>query len=189
MDTTLVDDMDTRRLKLKDLRQHARIVSQMCNLFNTRVAKNIAYAADGDIDKERLKQAAVQDNAIDFIDKLDAGFETPVGENGSKLSGGQRQRIAIARALYKNSKIVILDEATSALDTESERAIQKAFDSLTTDKTTLVIAHRLSTIEKADKILVLDHGRIIESGKHQELLDKNGFYANLYQLQFKDKEA
>jgi len=182
-----VDNINSRDLKLSNLRQNASIVSQMVTLFNTSVTKNIAYAETGPIDRQRLEQSAVDANAIDFIERLDQGFETLVGENGCKLSGGQRQRIAIARALYKDAKIVILDEATSALDSESERAIQKAFDSLTSDRTTLVIAHRLSTIQKADNILVLDEGRIIESGKHQELLDKNGFYANLYQLQFKNK--
>jgi subfamily B ATP-binding cassette protein MsbA len=128
-------------------------------------------------------QAARAANAWDFIEQLPEGLDTPIGENGAKLSGGQRQRIAIARALLKNAPILILDEATSALDTESERQVQAALATLMKNRTTLVIAHRLSTIERADLILVLDQGRIVETGTHAELLRANGYYANLSRLQ------
>ncbi len=185
----LLDGTDICDLKLKNLRHHTSLVSQNVTLFNTSIANNIAYAAEGALEQEKLERAAKQANALDFIEKLEQGFDTLVGERGSKLSGGQKQRIAIARAVYKDAKIVILDEATSALDSESERAIQGAFERLTSNRTTLIIAHRLSTIEKADMILVLNDGEIVERGTHQQLLDKEGFYANLYQLQFKEKDA
>jgi len=182
----LLDGISIEELKLKNLREHISIVSQQVTLFNTSVAQNIAYANEN-IDIEAVKVAAKKAHAWEFIEKLPNGLDEMIGENGQRLSGGQRQRLAIARALYKDAPIVILDEATSALDTESERHIQKALDSLMHNKTTLVIAHRLSTVEKADCILVLDDGEIIERGTHSELLAKDEFYAKLYQMQFKDK--
>ncbi|MBV1909488.1 MAG: lipid A export permease/ATP-binding protein MsbA [Kangiellaceae bacterium] len=187
-----IDDNDITNVTLKSLRKHISIVSQQVTLFNSSVAANIAYAVDFDslsgsqrtIELEKIESAAKRAHAWDFIQRLPNGFEELIGENGSKLSGGQRQRLAIARALYKDAPIVILDEATSALDTEAERHIQAAFDSLTKNRTTLVIAHRLSTIEKADCILVMDEGEIVERGTHQQLLDNNSIYSNLYHLQF-----
>ena len=184
----LLDGVNTEDLKLENLRKHISIVSQQVTLFNTSVLNNIAYAAE-EVDMERVKDAAKKAHAWEFIEKLPKGLDEFVGENGQRLSGGQRQRLAIARALYKDAPIVILDEATSALDTESERHIQKALDSLTNNKTTLVIAHRLSTVEKADCILVLDDGQIIERGTHSELLAKDGFYATLYKMQFKENSV
>ncbi len=189
-----IDDHDITQLKLSNLRKHIAIVSQNVTLFASSVAENIAYAVDLynlsdeqlNIEMENIKQAAIKAHAWEFIEQLPSGLNENIGENGAKLSGGQRQRLAIARALYKDSPIVILDEATSALDTESERHIQAAFDTLTKNRTTFVIAHRLSTIEKADCILVLDEGRVIEQGTHRQLLDNQSIYSNLYHLQFED---
>ncbi len=183
----LLDGIDTKDLKLANLRSHTSYVSQHVTLFNTSVAQNIAYGCETELDLERIKAAAIRAHAWEFIQKLPAGLHEKIGENGMKLSGGQRQRLAIARALYKDAPFVILDEATSALDTESERHIQAAFESLTDNRTTIVIAHRLSTIEKANCILVMDDGEIIERGTHSDLLAKDGFYAKLYQMQFEDK--
>jgi len=180
-----LDEIDIKELQLQDLRKHISLVSQQVTLFNTSVAENIAYACEK-IDMDKVKSAAIKAHAWEFIKKLENDLDEKIGENGNKLSGGQRQRLVIARALYKNSPIVILDEATSALDTESERHIQAAFDSLTDNRTTLVIAHRLSTIENADCILVMDDGKIIERGSHAQLLAKGEFYAKLYSMQFQE---
>jgi len=185
--TILIDGIDSKDLKLTDLRKHMSYVSQHVTLFNTSVAQNIAYGCENQLDLEKIKAAAIKAHAWEFIQKLPGGLNEKIGENGLKLSGGQRQRLAIARALYKDAPLVILDEATSALDTESERHIQAAFETLTDNRTTIVIAHRLSTIEKADCILVMDDGEIVERGTHSELLQKNGFYNKLYQMQFEDK--
>ncbi len=183
-----LDDMDTSELSLNNLRSHISIVSQQVTLFNTNIANNIAYPNSSNLDVERVKDAAIKAHAWEFIEKLEHGLDEQIGENGNKLSGGQRQRIAIARALYKDSPIVILDEATSALDTESERHIQAALESLSVNRTSIVIAHRLSTIEKADTIIVLNEGKILESGNHSELIIKNGAYAKLHQMQFAEQE-
>jgi len=185
----LIDDIEINSVSLKSLRENTSLVSQDVILFDTSIAKNIAYACESKIDPLKLKNAAIQAHAWEFIKELPNQFDEEIGERGSRLSGGQRQRIAIARALYKDSPIVILDEATSALDTESERHIQKAFESLTNEKTTLVIAHRLSTIENADEILVLKKGEIVERGNHQYLMAKDGYYKRLYQMQFKEQTA
>lgn len=185
----ILDDTNTNELSLENLRSHISIVSQQVTLFNTSIAKNIAYPNDKDLDFQKVKDAAVKAHAWEFIVKLEHGLDEQIGENGNRLSGGQRQRIAIARALYKNSPIVILDEATSALDTESERHIQAALESLSVNRTTIVIAHRLSTIEKADTIIVLSEGEIVESGGHRELIEQNGTYAKLYQMQFAEQES
>ena len=185
----ILDDTNTNELSLENLRSHISIVSQQVTLFNTSIAKNIAYPNDKDLDFQKVKDAAVKAHAWEFIVKLEHGLDEQIGENGNRLSGGQRQRIAIARALYKNSPIVILDEATSALDTESERHIQAALESLSVNRTTIVIAHRLSTIEKADTIIVLSEGEIVESGSHRELIEQNGTYAKLYQMQFAEQES
>lgn len=179
-----LDDHDIRDYKLTNLRQHFALVSQNVHLFNDTIANNIAYAAERDFTREQIEEAARLAHAMDFIQNMEDGLDTMIGENGASLSGGQRQRIAIARALLRDAPVLILDEATSALDTESERAIQAALDELQKNKTVLVIAHRLSTIEQADEILVVDEGEIIERGKHAELLAKDGAYAQLHRIQF-----
>ena len=180
----LVDGVDIRELTLNNLRSHIAYVGQESVLFNDSVAANIAYGSEGDISQTAIEDAARAAYALDFIRELPDGFDTKVGEDGVLLSGGQRQRIAIARALLKDAPVLILDEATSALDTESERYVQSALQNLTHNRTTLVIAHRLSTIAHADRILVIDGGRIVESGAHDELLALGGQYAALYQNQF-----
>lgn len=180
----LLDGVDVRDYTLKNLRQHIALVSQQISLFNDSIANNIAYGDLAGTPREAVIAAAKAAYADEFICKLPAGYDTLVGENGVLLSGGQRQRLAIARAILKNAPLLILDEATSALDTESERHIQAALEKATAHRTTLVIAHRLSTIEKADLILVMDGGRIIERGRHSDLLAQNGAYAHLHSLQF-----
>jgi subfamily B ATP-binding cassette protein MsbA len=170
-------------LTLASLRHNIALVSQDIVLFNDTIEANIAFGSRDSCSRQDVIQAARAANAWDFIEQLPDGLDTPIGENGAKLSGGQRQRIAIARALLKNAPILILDEATSALDTESERQVQAALTVLMKNRTTLVIAHRLSTIERADRILVLDQGRIVETGTHAELLSTGGYYANLSQMQ------
>lgn len=181
----LIDGHDIREYTLSSLRSQVALVSQHVYLFNDTIANNIAYATDGSYSREQIEKAAEMAYAMDFIAKLDKGLDTVIGENGVMLSGGQRQRIAIARALLRDSPILILDEATSALDTESERAIQAALDELQKNRTSLVIAHRLSTIENADEILVVQDGKIIERGDHARLLADNGAYAQLHKIQFK----
>ncbi|WP_079203363.1 lipid A export permease/ATP-binding protein MsbA [Pseudomonas sp. CC6-YY-74] len=178
----LLDGVDVEDYKLRNLRRHIALVTQQVTLFNDSVANNIAYGDLVDAPREAIEQAVEAAYAKEFIDKLPQGLDTEVGENGVLLSGGQRQRLAIARALLKDAPILVLDEATSALDTESERHIQAALDRVMTGRTTLVIAHRLSTIEKADLILVMDQGRIVERGTHASLLEQNGFYARLHAL-------
>jgi subfamily B ATP-binding cassette protein MsbA len=180
----LLDGVNINDYTLRNLRQHIALVNQQVTLFNDTIANNIAYGALAGASREAITQAATDAYAIEFINKLENGLDTEIGENGVKLSGGQRQRLALARALLKNAPVLILDEATSALDTESERYIQAALQKIMGNRTTLVIAHRLSTIENADKILVIDKGRIIEQGTHQELLAKNGAYTRLHDIQF-----
>lgn len=183
-----IDGHNIETLTLKNLRSHIALVNQNVTLFNDTVAHNIAYSDLGDIKNDRIINAAKAANAFEFIEELPDGFNTIVGEDGVLLSGGQRQRIAIARAIFKDAPILILDEATSALDTESERSIQLALDELIKTRTTLVIAHRLSTIEGADKIVVLDKGKIVEVGTHKELILKDGHYAALHNMQFKSEK-
>lgn len=178
----LVDGIDIKDVTFKSLRQQIGIVTQEVILFNDTVTTNIAYGAD-QYSHEEIVHAAKVANAHEFIERLPEGYHTIIGERGTRLSGGQRQRIAIARAILKNPPIIILDEATSSLDSESERLVQEAIANLMKDRTTLVIAHRLSTIQKADKIIVLDNGKISESGTHRELLAKEGIYAKLYDMQ------
>jgi len=180
-----IDGIDIRTLSLRSLRGLMGIVTQETYLFNNTVRNNIAYGLDG-IPAENVVDAAKMANAHQFIVELQSGYDTVVGNRGVMLSGGERQRLAIARALLRNPPILIFDEATSALDTESEILVQQAIDRLMTNRTTLVIAHRLSTIKNADRILVIDQGRIVESGKHNELLAQNGLYERLYTLQFRD---
>ena len=180
----LMDGHDLREYTLSSLRNQVALVSQNVHLFNDTIANNIAYARTDVFSREEIEKAATMAYAMDFINKMDNGLDTVIGENGVLLSGGQRQRIAIARALLRDSPVLILDEATSALDTESERAIQSALDELQKNRTSLVIAHRLSTIEKADEILVIEDGRVVERGTHAELLEQRGAYAQLHRMQF-----
>lgn len=182
----LMDDMDIHEIKLSDLRNQFALVSQHVTLFNDTIANNIAYGRLSKVSDAEIIEATKAAHAYDFIQELPQGLQTLVGENGVLLSGGQRQRLAIARALLKDAPILVLDEATSALDTEAERHIQAALEELMQHRTTLVIAHRLSTVERADKILVMDAGQIVETGNHQELLALNGYYAKLYRMQFRD---
>ena len=177
-----IDGTNTQDVTFKSLRQQVGIVTQDVILFNDTVANNIAYGTDT-CSNEDIVQAAKVANAHTFIEHLPNGYETVIGERGTRLSGGQRQRLAIARAILKNPPIIILDEATSSLDSESERLVQEAITNLMKDRTTLVIAHRLSTIKKADMIIVLDKGEIVEKGKHHELLSQDGIYARLYETQ------
>ena len=178
-----IDDNDIKKLSLASLRGNMGIVTQEVILFNDTIKNNIAYA-QSDVSDDAIYAAAKAANALEFIEKTPNGFDTLIGERGAKLSGGQKQRLAISRALLKNPPILILDEATSALDTESEKKVQKAIVALMKDRTTLVIAHRLSTVQNADKIIVIDRGKVIETGTHQKLYDQNGVYRKLYDIQF-----
>ena len=178
-----IDGQDIRHVTLNSLRRLMGIVTQETILFNDTIKANIAYGQK-DVDDKQVIAAATAANALEFIEELPEGLDTVIGEKGVKLSGGQRQRLAIARAIMKNPPILILDEATSALDTESERLVQEALGTLMTDRTVLVIAHRLSTVTNADKIIVLEKGQIKEMGTHDELIQKNGLYSNLYNVQF-----
>jgi subfamily B ATP-binding cassette protein MsbA len=182
----LLDGLDVEDYTLRNLRRHIALVTQHVTLFNDTVRNNIAYGDLAGAPLEAVQQAAADAYAAEFIEKMPQGYDTLVGENGVLLSGGQRQRLAIARALLKDAPLLILDEATSALDTESERHIQAALDQVMQGRTTLVIAHRLTTIEKADLILVMDQGQIVERGSHAELLAQNGYYARLHAKQFEE---
>ena len=181
----IIDGKDIKSYQLESLRQMMGIVTQETILLNTSIRNNITYGTSSNEEK-KLMEAAIGANASEFIDGLEHKYETIIGERGVKLSGGQQQRIAIARAIYKNPSVLILDEATSALDTKSERLVQDALDNLMENRTVLVIAHRLSTIKNADKIIVMDVGRIVEMGTHNELYKANGIYQRLYDIQFDD---
>ncbi len=180
----LIDGRDARDYELKALREQISVVSQEVTLFDDTIRNNIAFGREAS--EQALRRAAEAAHVLEFAAALPQGLDTMVGDRGVLLSGGQRQRIAIARALLKDAPILILDEATSALDTEAERHIQAALAQLVRDRTTFIIAHRLSTVEQADRILVLDAGRVVESGTHAELLARDGLYAQLYRLQFSD---
>ncbi len=185
----LLDGIDIEALTLASLRDNLALVSQDVVLFNDTVAANIAYGSRQHASRAEIIGAAEAAHAMRFIEEMPQGLDTLIGENGVRLSGGQRQRLAIARALLKDAPVLILDEATSALDSESERAVQAALDVLMRNRTTLVIAHRLSTIENAHRIVVLDHGRVMETGTHADLLARDGIYANLYRIQYATERA
>jgi subfamily B ATP-binding cassette protein MsbA len=165
------------------LRSQFALVSQDVVLFNDSVAANVALGDDAD--PARVRSALAGANLLDFVQTMPGGLDAQIGHNGTQLSGGQRQRLAIARAIYKDAPILILDEATSALDSESERAVQSALEVLMKGRTTLVIAHRLSTIEHADRVIAMEHGRIVEQGPHAELVAAGGLYARLHAMQFR----
>jgi len=177
-----IDGVNIKDLRITDLRSLMGIVTQESILFNDTVFNNIAFGMENATEEEVIAAAKIA-NANDFITAMSDGYQTSIGDRGSKLSGGQRQRLSIARAVLKNPPILILDEATSALDTESERLVQEALINLMKQRTTLVIAHRLSTIVHADEIIVMQSGEIVERGTHQELLNKNGYYKRLFDLQ------
>lgn len=182
----LIDGHDIEALALRDLRAQLSLVSQDVVLFDDTIGANVGYGALHDASEEEIRRALADANLLDFVDSLPDGLNTQVGENAARMSGGQRQRLAIARALIKNAPVLILDEATSALDNESERQVQISLERLMQGRTTLVIAHRLSTVQKADIIIVLDAGRIVEQGRHADLLAANGLYASLYAMQFQE---
>jgi subfamily B ATP-binding cassette protein MsbA len=188
--TVLIDGQDVRDVTMESLRKQIAIVTQDIILFNDTVAYNIAYGSakmndlNSSCSNQEIESAAKAANAHDFILTLPHGYDTIIGERGLKLSGGQRQRISIARAVLRNPPILILDEATSSLDTESERLVQNTLERLMENRTVLVVAHRLSTVRRADRILVIEHGQVIEEGTHERLLEQNGRYKTLHQLQF-----
>jgi len=183
-----LDGIDVRQLRLRELRGAIGVVPQEPALFSGTVRENIAYARP-EASPEAVERAARAAHAHEFIEGLPAGYDTIVGERGVKLSGGQRQRIAIARAVLKDPAVLVLDEATSSLDTESERLVEDALEKLLVGRTTLIIAHRLSTVRRADRLVVLDHGRVVEEGTHADLLARGGLYARLYQRQFRNGDA
>jgi subfamily B ATP-binding cassette protein MsbA len=183
-----VDGIDIKTVTLTSLREQVGIVPQETLLFNGSVYDNIKYGRL-DATKEEIIDAAKAANAHEFITNLPQGYETMLGDRGVNISGGQRQRIAIARAILKDPRILILDEATSALDTESERLVQEALDRLMVGRTAIVIAHRLSTVKNADRILVLDEGKLVEDGNHEQLMAMDGLYAHLYKIQYRNKVA
>jgi len=185
--TVRIGGIDVTDISLQELRRHIALVSQDVTLFNDSIAANIAYGSMSNATQEQIKQAAEKAHALEFIEQLPNGFDTRIGERGTRLSGGQRQRIAIARALLKDAPILILDEATSALDSHSEQQIQLALEELVKDRTTLMIAHRLSTIAKADRIIVMSEGQIAEEGTHDALYALDGIYTHLYNSQFREK--
>ena len=188
--TIMLDEVDLQSYRLRALRRAIALVGQQVVLFDGSIADNIRYGMLSECSREQVAQAAQDAWAMEFIERLPDGLDTVIGSRGIQLSGGQRQRVAIARALLKNAPVLILDEATSALDAESEKLVQRGLTRLMTDRTTLVIAHRLTTVERADQVVVLDAGRIVERGTHSSLLAEQGsLYQHLYQAQFRDPGA
>ena len=183
----LIDGYDIKEVTQQSLHENMALVDQETFLFNDSIANNIRYGCS-DADMAAVKEAANKAHADEFISQLPEGYETTIGDRGVRLSGGQRQRICIARAILRDAPILMLDEATSALDTESEAMVQQALGNLMQNRTTFVIAHRLSTVMHADRILVLENGEIKETGTHQQLLDKNGLYKRLYDIQFQEQD-
>jgi len=181
-----VDGIPIDELPLTSLRDAISLVSQDVVLFDDTIAANVSYGANAEPSEAAIRQALADANLLEFVDSLPQGMHSQVGENAARLSGGQRQRLAIARALIKDAPILILDEATSALDNESERQVQASLERLMAGRTTLVIAHRLTTVQNADRIIVLDQGRIVEQGSHADLLAAEGLYATLYKMQFSE---
>jgi len=184
----LIDGVDLREFELNSLRRKLAVVSQDTFIFNTSIRNNIAYALE-EVDEVAIREAAQLANALEFIEEMPEGFETQLGDRGVRLSGGQRQRIAIARALLRNPEILILDEATSALDSVSERLIQESLETLSVGRTVIAIAHRLSTIVRADKVVVLEQGRLVEQGGYQELLEQRGKLWKYHQMQHELSQA
>jgi len=184
-----IDDIALEDIRLESLRRHVAVVNQHTVLFETSIADNIAYGELRGASEEAIRRAADDAHASEFIEQLPEGMATQVNEDANDLSGGQRQRLALARAFLKDARILVLDEATSALDAHSEKLIQEALARISEDRTTLIIAHRLSTVERADRIIVLDAGRIVEIGTHAELVANEGAYADLYRQQFSDGDA
>ena len=180
-----IDGHDLRDVTLHSLRRQIALVTQQTILFNDTVRSNIGYGSQ-DCTEEDIRRAADAAFALKFIEDLPKGFDTVIGESGARLSGGQRQRISIARAILKDAPVLVLDEATSALDTESERKVQKALENLMKNRTTIVIAHRLSTIKNADRIIVMQNGRLVEEGTHDQLLRDGGVYQGLHDMQYAD---
>ena len=184
----LLDGHDLRELRLEQVRASVGLVLQESFLFPVSIAENIAFGRPGS-GREQIEAAARAANAHEFVSRLPEGYETVVGERGATLSGGERQRIAIARALLKDAPVLILDEPTSALDADTEASVLDALERLMAGRTTIIIAHRLSTIRRADRIIVLDHGRPVETGTHRQLLHQGGRYAHLHGRQFEDEAA
>ena len=184
----LIDGEDIKNFKLSSLRRHLALVTQETFLFNDTILNNIAFGKEDKSTREQILAAAKAAHVDYFVENIDDGYETLIGERGVKLSGGQKQRIAIARAILRNAPILILDEATSALDSESEKLVQDALHNLMEHRTSFVIAHRLSTIKHANRILVMDDGKIVESGTHESLLSSSGLYQKYYDMQFIDIE-
>jgi len=182
-----IDGVDIRDYDFKQLRRMIGVVSQEVILFNDSIEANIAYGVRDEIGHGRVEQAACLANAHQFISEKPDGYNTLIGDRGIQLSGGQRQRLAIARAMVKNPELLIFDEATSALDNESEKVVQQAIDHALANRTALVVAHRLSTVKNADRIIVLERGKVAESGSHEELLQMDGLYRKLYEIQFSGK--
>jgi subfamily B ATP-binding cassette protein MsbA len=187
--TVTIDGVEVGAYRLATLRRQVAVVSQHVVLFNDTVAGNIAYGRLHEADRDSVIRAAEQAGATAFIERLPEGMDTLIGSDGVQLSGGERQRIAIARAILQDAPILILDEATSALDSETERDVYRALEALAHERTTLVIAHRLSTVENADQVVVLDQGRLVEQGTHAELIQRDGHYAALHRIQFKDDSS
>jgi len=185
----LLDGHDMREYRIQDLRDHIAVVSQDTFLFNKSVQDNLTYGLEGEVPEENVRWAAKKANALEFIEALEEGFDTMLGDRGTRLSGGQRQRVAIARALLRDPDVLILDEATSALDSVTETLVQEALEHLMENRTVIVIAHRLSTIEHADKIIVIEDGKVVEKGAYDELVRQRGQLWEYHRTQYQYEPA